>query len=189
MKASSLIPGLIGCILVLNTATVRASCAPIAYQQVAAEWQVPADVLYAISLVESGRQTDEYGFNLWPWALNIDDQSYYPKSQEEALSLIEKAIERGTDKIAIGLMQVYWGFHHDLFNGNPSYALDIATNMRAGAKILRGFMDQTSDLWTAVGYYYAGPSQSDRSRRLATAYADRVQSLYVRHVIGGCHES
>lgn len=175
-----------GC-LVLPSAQASDECVPSAYRQVAAEWQVPADVLYAISLVESGHDTEQYGFNLWPWALNIDGQSYYPASEQEALQMIEAAIERGTDKIAIGLMQVFWAFHQDTFHGNPAFALDIAANMRAGAKILREFMDGTPDIWTAVGNYYAGSSPSARSRKHAKDYADRVQSFYVRHVIERCH--
>lgn len=166
----------------------QASCAPLAYQQVADEWQVPADVLYAISLVESGRKTEQYGFNLWPWALNIDGQSHYPASQEDALKLIQDALARGTDKIAIGLMQVFWSIHQDKFNRNPAYALDIASNIRAGAKILREFMDGAPDIWTAVGYYYAGTAQTDRSKQHAKTYTDRVQRFYVRHVIGRCHD-
>jgi len=174
-------------LLILHIPNARAACAPPAYRQVATEWQVPADVLYAISLAESGRHTEDYGFNLWPWALNIDERSYYPASRQEAIALIQQALDRGSDRIAVGLMQVYWAFHQDTFNGNPRYALDIASNLRAGARILREFMDHAPDIWTAVGYYYAGRSQSPRSRQLAQHYSSRVQRLYERHVLGRCH--
>jgi len=164
----------------------QASCAPMAYQDVAAEWLIPADVFYAISLTESGRYTKEFGYNVWPWALNIDEQSHYPETKEAALVLINRAIERGTDKIAIGLMQVYWRFHQQTFQKRPEYALDIGSNLRAGAKILREFMDKTGDVWTAVGYYYAGSSQSEKSRQAAAWYRQRVLDVYTSKVLRRC---
>jgi len=166
---------------------VGAQCVPVAYQTAAEEWQVPADVLYAISLTESGRYTEQYGFNIWPWALNIDGEPYYPDNQQEALALIKAALSAGTEKIAIGPMQVFWSFHRDIFLRNPSYALDLAANIRAGAKILRAFLDRTSDIWTAVGHYYAGTSSSPRSRAHAKWYVDRVQQVFVQHVMERCH--
>lgn len=167
-------------------ASLSMACVPPAYQRVAAEYGLPADIVYAVSLAESGRTTPRYGFGVWPWALNIGETAHYPLSQSDAHERIVEALAQGDEGIAIGLMQVYWQFHKELFRDQAAYALDLGANLRAGAKILREFADQANDIWTAVGYYHAGTGDSARTQRLAKQYVDRVRQIHQRHVISAC---
>ena len=165
------------------------ACVPPAFERVAFEYGVPADVFYSIALAESGRSTNEFGFKVWPWALNIDKESFYPESKQAALVMIEQAISQGSDQFDVGLMQVSWRFHKATFQANAVYALDVGANLRAGAKIFSEFISQADDVWQAVGFYNAGASKRPSSIKAAKQYSDRVRRIYNRHVKEGCDES
>lgn len=169
--------------LLMFSASVRASCVPSAFVEVAGEYSLPEDIFYAISLVESGRYVEGVGFRVWPWALNIDNRSFYPASEIEARKLISNALDSGTDKIAVGVMQVYWKYHKDVFAEHPAFALDVGANLRAGAKVLREFVDIGDGVWSAVGYYHAGT----RNERDAKIYIASVKRVLDKHVKGACH--
>ena len=165
------------------------ACVPPAFQRVAIEYNVPADVFYSIALAESGRTTKDFGFNVWPWALNINGESFYPESKAAALLMIEQEISNGSDQFDVGLMQVSWRFHKATFNSNAVYALDIGANLRAGAKVLSDFIAQANDVWLAVGFYNAGASNRTSSMIAAKRYSDRVRRIYDKYVKEGCRES
>ena len=176
-------------LLAYSCACVSKACVPPAFQQVALEYNVPADVFYSIALAESGHTTQDFGFNVWPWALNINRESLYPESKAAAVLLIEQAINQGSDQIDVGLMQVSWRFHKTTFQSNAVYALDVGANIRAGAKIFSEFLTQADDVWQAVGFYNAGASKRASSLKAAKRYSDRVKRIYTRHVKEGCSES
>lgn len=165
------------------------ACVPPAFERVADEYNVPADIFYSIALAESGRTTRGFGFKVWPWALNIDKESYYPESQQAALVLIERAISQGSDQFDVGLMQVSWRFHKGTFKENARYALDVGANLRAGAKIFGEFLSQADSVWQAVGFYNAGASKRVASLKAAKRYSERVKRIYVKHVREGCNEN
>ena len=120
----------IGLVMVFAIAFSNASqaCVPPAFERVAFEYGVPADIFYSIALAESGRSTNEFGFKVWPWALNINKRSFYPESKQAALVLIEQVISEGSDHFDVGLMQVSWRFHKATFKANANYALDVGAN-------------------------------------------------------------
>ena len=176
-----------GVSLVRGNQLTPAGCVPPAFMQVAIEYQIPADVYYAIALQESGRYTKTYGFKVWPWALNINYTTYYPESYEAATALIEKTLSEGSEWIAVGMMQVYWKYHKERFKENPYYALDIATNLRLGAKLFdEALAYHHGDIWKAVGYYYAGVITSERERLETEVYIYGVQSKLEKYVKGEC---
>ena len=176
-------------LLALAFSGLSKACVPPAFERAAFEYEVPADVFYSIALAESGRTTEGFGFKVWPWALNINNKSYYPESQQAALMLIEQAISQGSDEFDVGLMQVSWRFHKGTFKENARYALDIGANIRAGAKIFSEFLDQADDVWQAVGFYNAGASKRAASLRAAKRYADRVKRIYEKYVKEECNEN
>ena len=181
----------IGLVMVFAIAFSNASqaCVPPAFERVAFEYGVPADIFYSIALAESGRSTNEFGFKVWPWALNINKRSFYPESKQAALVLIEQVISEGSDHFDVGLMQVSWHFHKATFKANANYALDVGANIRAGAKIFSEFLSQADDVWQAVGFYNAGASKRVISIKAAKLYSDRVKRIYNKYVKEGCDES
>jgi len=167
----------IGLVMVFAIAFSNASqaCVPPAFERVAFEYGVPADIFYSIALAESGRSTNEFGFKVWPWALNINKRSFYPESKQAALVLIEQVISEGSDHFDVGLMQVSWHFHKATFKANANYALDVGANI--------------DDVWQAVGFYNAGASKRATSIKAAKLYSDRVKRIYNKYVKEGCDES
>jgi len=182
---------LIGLVMmfVITFSSASQACVPPAFERVAFEYDVPADIFYSIALAESGRSTNEFGFTVWPWALNINKKSFYPESKQAALVMIEQAISQGSDQFDVGLMQVSWRFHKAKFESNAVYALDVGANLRAGAKIFSEFMAQADDVWQAVGFYNAGASKRASSLKAARRYSDRVRKIYKQHIKEGCNES
>lgn len=180
---------LIVVVLAVVFSSASSACVPPAFERVANEYGVPVDVFYSIALAESGRSTHDFGFKVWPWALNINKQSFYPESKQAALILIKEAMGVGSDQFDVGLMQVSWRFHKSTFQENAEYALDVGANLRAGAKIFSEFINQADDVWQAVGFYNAGASKKPSSLKSAKKYSDRVRRIYNKYVKEGCRES
>ena len=182
---------LIGLVMmfVITFSSASQACVPPAFERVAFEYDVPADIFYSIALAESGRSTNEFGFTVWPWALNINKKSFYPESKQAALVMIEQAISQGSDQFDVGLMQVSWRFHKTTFKAKANYALDVGANIRAGAKIFSEFLSQADDVWQAVGFYNAGASKRATSIKAAKFYSNRVKRIYNKYVKEGCDES
>lgn len=187
-KVSNWCAGLLAIVTLINSCAGSA-CVPPAFNRVAKEYNIPADIFYAIALAESGHSTQIYGFKVWPWALNIEKQSYYPESKQAALELIDLAIKKGSNQFDVGLMQVSWRFHKSTFNANAEYALDVAANLRAGAKIFSEFLSQADEVWQAVGFYNAGASQRPSSLKAASRYRERVKRIYNKHIKEVCNAS
>ena len=151
---------------------VHAMAVPAAYHQVAQEYEVPAGILFAIALVESGRQRKDGQTLPYPWAMNVNGQPFYFASRQEADAHLERNLAAG-EKPDIGLMQVNWRYHqHKL--GDIRQAFDPWLNLRAGAIVLREAYRATGDWWTAVGRYHSGtPARAE-------AYRARVLRWYAR---------
>ena len=166
----------------------HADCVPPAFKQIAQEYNVPTEIYYAIALQESGRYTQEYGFKVWPWALNINYTTHYPESYEDAVAMIVQTLNNGSEWIAVGMMQVYWKYHKEKFKENPYYALDIGTNLRLGALIFRDALDfHQGDIWKAVGHYYAGEITSQAEQNETDTYIKGVQHKLEKYVTQQCH--
>lgn len=152
---------------------------PMAYLIVAKSYQVPADILYSMALVESGKVYKEKKLP-WPWALNIDGQSVFCDSQQEAISRISQAI-KNKQLVDIGLMQISWRWQKQRFS-NPGEALVPIHNLKAGAIILReqfehNQLENKGDWWDAVGRYH-DPGQDAVSLGNAKQYRDKVKKYW-----------
>ncbi|WP_027721367.1 lytic transglycosylase domain-containing protein [Maridesulfovibrio zosterae] len=133
------------------------------FRQVATEFSLDPEILYAIADHESGNN---------PWALNIEGRAIYPASREKALSIIEKNRTKSFD---VGLMQVN-SFWIDKFDLSVATALEPEGNVRLGAWVLRYCLDKYGYNWRAIGAYHTGSPKKmpERSR----AYAEKVMKKY-----------
>jgi len=145
---------------------------PIAYRIVAAHQNVPAPVLYAIALAESGK-SDHDGLKPWPWSLNVDGDSVYCRTRQQCVMRAHNAIQR-QQSVDVGLMQINWYWHQHRFV-NLAMAWDPMTNLQVGAVILREQYEKTEDWWQAVGHYHS-PSNAQRAAR----YRARVRQHWLR---------
>ena len=164
-------PWIAGVTLMQSMAVVALDTIPVAYLIVAKSHQVPADILYAIALTESGQHY--HGEQIpWPWALNIDGQSVFCVSQQVAVDRVSQAI-RQQQSVDIGLMQINWRWHKQRFSTMNESLVPIK-NLSAGATILYEQFEQTNDWWEAVGRYH-DPGQDTASLDSAQRYRERVR--------------
>ena len=150
----------------------HAMAVPAAYHQVAEEYDVPAGILFAIALTESGRKAADGRVLPYPWAMNVNGKALYFANRVEADSRLVQLLGEGKQP-DIGLMQVNWRYHRRKL-GDARQAFDPWLNLRAGATVLREAYRATGDWWKAVGRYHsATPAR-------ASAYRARVRRWYAR---------
>ncbi|PHS00174.1 MAG: lytic transglycosylase [Blastopirellula sp.] len=144
---------------------------PSAYQIVGRDRQVPADILYAVALTESGSPYQHIQ-KPWPWALNISGEGVYCASQREAQQKILIAINN-KQSLDIGLMQISWRWHQQRFT-HPHEALSPLKNLNVGATILLEQYELAGDWWQAVGAYH-DPGKDPQSLQQAENYRQKVK--------------
>lgn len=125
-------------------------------------------LLYAIAMQESGRY-DPHAERLepWPWALNVDGKGYFFADMTEVWDALAAFLQEQPKHVGISLVQVTWPFNPDIL-WDPYTALDPATNLSLGARILRDCYDRLGDWWQAVGCYHSP------TPKIALAYRQRV---------------
>lgn len=159
--------------MLLLWAQGSAAAVPPGYRLVAEAQGVPASVLYAVALAESGI-TLESGRRPWPWSLNVEGRAHRYATRAHAWQALRGFLSRGITRIDVGPMQVSWLYHREAL-GDPWGALDPYHNLRVGAAILRAEHRRTGDWWRAVGRYHA-PNNPKRASR----YRSRVATWYRR---------
>lgn len=150
--------------------SVSAEALPPGYHAIARETGVPAPLLYAVALTESGQsRLSQSHWRPWPWTLNISGRGQYFASRYAAWQALQRALGDETTSVDIGLMQVNWRYHHkDL--GSPWQSLDPYHNLRVGAAILNRCQSPDVDWWESVGCYHA-PNNPVRAQH----YRERVR--------------
>ncbi|MGH8538057.1 MAG: transglycosylase SLT domain-containing protein [Gammaproteobacteria bacterium] len=153
---------------------------PARYRQAAAEYGLPAKVVYAVALTESGLRLQSGRARPWPWTLNIEGQGHYYPTRKAAYRALKVYLDRGGRRADVGLMQIHWRVHQRLLR-DPWAPLDPMFNLRVGAYLLRERWQAAGNLWQAIGHYHA-PSWPERAawyrrqvaRRLGQLRADGV---------------
>lgn len=147
-----------------------AGVVPPGYQAIASEQGVPATLLYAVALTESGqRQLSQPLQRPWPWTLNIGGRGQFFGSRQAAWHALQYALANETTSVDIGLMQVNWRYHSQKL-GSPWQSLDPYHNLRVGAAILKRCRTPKIDWWDSVGCYHA-PNDPARAQH----YRERVR--------------
>lgn len=157
----------------LSAMTDADDTVPSAYRLVAAEYEIPLQLFYAVALAESGKTIASMNRRRpWPWTLNIAGQGVYFRTRMQAWRALDQALRAGQDSVDIGLMQINWRFHRQRL-GNSWLALEPHHNLTVGAEILRDCYKRRRDWWASVGCYHA-PSDSHRARQ----YRNRVAAQW-----------
>ncbi|RYE05787.1 MAG: lytic transglycosylase domain-containing protein [Rickettsiaceae bacterium] len=121
-------------------------------------YAIPSDVLHSIAIKESGKLHGIYKVKIpWPWAVNVEGQSYYFNSKNEAIAFVKKQISNGKASIDIGCMQINLKHHIDAF-ASLEHAFDPSINVAYGAKFLRAKFDQLQCWHKAIAYYHSATS-------------------------------
>ncbi|MBY6262600.1 lytic transglycosylase domain-containing protein [Azospirillum sp. 412522] len=114
-----------------------------------AAYGVPAGILHAIGMTESGRAG-----GTWPWALNLNGTPVFPSSRGEALELMRDGVGGLRLDMAVGCMQVHTRWHARSFQFGEDI-IDPATNVAYAAAFLRLLHDRHGSWTEAVRRYHA----------------------------------
>lgn len=151
---------------------------PPAYQLAAARAGIPASVLFAIALQESG--TPLRGHLMpWPWTLNVAGTPQRFARRDEACAALKQALVRHNPKrIDVGLGQTNLGYHPDRYR-SACEALDPLANLAVTAELLRAHYADSGDWVVAAGRYHrpAGGKPAAQYRRQFSQHWQRVQAV------------
>ncbi|AMR77754.1 MULTISPECIES: lytic transglycosylase [Burkholderiales] len=148
---------------------------PPAYQLAAHRADVPAAVLYAVALQESGAML-RGRLIPWPWTLNVAGTPQRYATRAEACAGLRRALARTpANRIDAGLGQVNLGYHTHRYT-QPCELLDPYRNLAVAAEILREQHTPGEDWLLAIGRYHrpAGGAPAARYRRSVHRHLTRV---------------
>jgi hypothetical protein len=120
---------------------------------------IPAHLLAAISVVESGRQAPGSGkargeISAWPWTVMAEGKGRYLPSKAAAIAEVEKLRARGVRNIDVGCMQVNLQYHPDAF-ADLEEAFDPAANVAYAAEFLTRLRQDKGSWSKAVAHYHS----------------------------------
>lgn len=146
---------------------------PPTYERIAARYEIPAAILYAVALAESGKPIPSLSARRpWPWTLNVAGEGRYFPTRLAAWRVLDASLAVGETSIDIGLMQVNWHYHRQRL-GNTWLALQPEHNLSVAAEILKRCYAERRDWWSSIGCYHA-PNDAARAKR----YTERVRAAW-----------
>ncbi|MCB2053228.1 MAG: transglycosylase SLT domain-containing protein, partial [Geminicoccaceae bacterium] len=129
---------------------------------------LPAGLLHAIALTESGRWDPSRKISYaWPWTVRAKADAFVGATAEQALRVVRRLQAEGRENIDVGCMQVNLMYHGHEFDSLEA-AIDPLTNISYAAAFLKRLHRQTRSWPAAVQRYHS--SDPDRGR----AYRGRV---------------
>ena len=132
---------------------------------------VPAGLLGAIALVESGQRNPRTGGPTpWPWSYNAAGEGHAPATKAQAIAEVSALLAKGVRSIDVGCMQVNLMHHPQAFRGLEE-AFDPQANTRYAARFLRELRNRHGDWGQAIARYHSGEEARGAlySRRVALA--------------------
>lgn len=167
MAAAPLTTGRALLVLLASTVFVQAQdIPPPAYQIAAQRADIPAVVLYAVALQESG-MTIKGRRVPWPWSLNVAGETRRYATRNHACTDLKQSLrEWPSTRIDVGLAQINLGYQKDRYN-HPCDLLNPYRNLAIAASILRKHHTPGDDWLIAIGRYHrpAGGEPAARYRR------------------------
>lgn len=116
---------------------------------------VPAKLLTAISLAESGRWSEKAGrVRAWPWTVTSGGPGSYFATKAEAMNEVRRLQATGVENIDVGCMQVNLHFHGHNFD-SALEAMDPDINVAYAAEFLTLLRDSAASWAEAAGYYHS----------------------------------
>lgn len=137
------------------TSTIECSSAIAAAEQ---DFAIPAGLLLAVALTESGRKLPDGRFAPWPYTLNADGRGMYFDSLAEVLAQVRLLQRTGVRNIDMGCLQIS-SLHHPHAFASLEEAFDPMTNARYGARFLAGLYRKYGSWEQAVGAYHSADPQ------------------------------
>jgi hypothetical protein len=137
-----------------------------------ASGRLPARLLEAIALVESGRLDKKTGLRTpWPWTINAEGEGYFFDSKDQAIAAVKALQSRGVASIDVGCMQVNLMHHPDAF-ATLDQAFDPKVNAVYAARFLNLLYARTTNWPQATAFYHS------QTPELGADYARRVMAVW-----------
>jgi len=135
-------------------------------------YDIPARLLDAISIVESGRWDEHHRASVaWPWTTNANGEGKFFPTKAEAIAEVRRLRAAGVKSIDVGCMQVNLQYHPDAFT-NLDDAFDPTINVAYAARFLKGLYQATGHWPTAASYYHS------QTPKLAAEYRDKLMKVW-----------
>ncbi len=147
------------------------SCAPGIASAETAE-RLPAKLLGAIALVESGRQDPATGRTTpWPWTINAAGIGHVYATKADAIAAVRDLQALGVRSIDVGCMQINL-LHHPAAFATMDQAFDPMANAAYGARFLGELHRQTGSWPLAAAAYHS------QTPDIGQAYEIRVMAIW-----------
>lgn len=146
-------PLILALVLFAVPAWASADLCESAALRAAEETGVPADVVLAIALTETGRRQDGR-MRPWPWTANAEGQGHWFDSRTEAAAFARQLLARGQTLFDLGCFQINWRWHGENFRA-PEDLLDPLTAARYAARLLAQLHDELGSWEQAAGAYHS----------------------------------
>ena len=144
-----------------------------AVAEVEARLDIPAQLLSAIALAESGRWDAKHRKSVsWPWTIYAEGHAHYPTTKKSAIAAVRSMMARGVKNIDVGCMQVNLFYHPNAFDSLAS-AFDPATNAAYAGDLLSRLQNTHRSWSRAIAFYHSA------TRKYAIPYLRRVQRLWL----------
>lgn len=156
---------------------ILAFCSPLRaqmtdYETVAVYAGVPAKMLYAIAMTESGMYHQGESAP-WPWTLNVEGNAARYRDRQAMFEGLMSALQSGQTRVDVGPMQVNWYWQFDRIS-SPWTITDPVVNLKVGAAILKRHFLESGDWWEAIGRYHR-PAQTAEHHSAALRYLEKVR--------------
>lgn len=122
-------------------------------------YDIPAGILYAVGLTETGRKG-----SMQPYALNIAGTAVFANSPAEAERRFNDARRSGIRLIDLGCMQINYRWHGEKF-ASVGQMLEPARNVDYAARFLLELKARHTSWSMAVARYHAGPDNDPAQKR------------------------
>ncbi|MEO9189384.1 MAG: lytic transglycosylase domain-containing protein [Acetobacteraceae bacterium] len=137
-------------------------------------WGLPAHLLEAIGMVESGRRDPDSGQPLpWPWSVNVAGAGYVFGAATAAGAAVGLFQAHGVTSIDVGCFQVNLHYHPDAF-ASVAEGFNPAANGDYAGRFLRALFQRSGSWEEAIGDYHSA------DRGLGGAYRARVLRAWRR---------
>ena len=115
---------------------------------------VPAALLYAVAVTESGRVQHGGQTRPWAFAVNVSGASYQFDTMDDAIASVRRAQARGETSIDVGCLQINLRHHPKAF-GSLDRAFDPKANVEYGAQYLGDLYRRFGNWTSAVAFYHS----------------------------------
>jgi hypothetical protein len=134
--------------------------------------KLPARVLNAIALRESGRSDPDTGrWRPWPWTINVLGVGHFYESKAEAIAAVQTLQASGEPSVDVGCMQVNLMHHPNAF-ASLDDAFDPVHNTAYAGRFLMELFASSGDWGTAIAAYHS------RTPGVGEPYRDQVVATW-----------